>query len=53
MKYKPIWKRLSEQRLDQQSLQKAIKSIKRCRSLTESEKEWALTLQWANDNGYI
>ena len=56
MKYEPIWKRLSRQRLDQQSLQEAIKSLKRCRSMTESEKEgeeWALILHWANDNGYL
>lgn len=56
MKYEPIWKKLSRTYLDQQSLQRVIRSLKRCKSMTEKEKEdeeWALTLQWAYDNGYI
>ena len=54
---KPVWKQLSGKRLDQKSLQRAIRSLKRCtKSMTEREREdeeWALTLQWANDNGYL
>ena len=53
----PVWKQLSMKRLSQKDLQRAIRSLKRCKkSMTESEREgeeWALTLQWANDNGYL
>jgi len=57
MSREPVWKQLSGKRLDQKSLQRAIKSLRRCKkSMTESEREgeeWALTLQWAYDNGYV
>ena len=54
---KPIWQKLSMKRLNQKDLQRAIRSIRRCKkSMSESEregKEWALTLQWANDNSCL
>lgn len=57
MSREQVWKQLSGKRLDQKNLQRAIRSLKRCKkSMTESEREgeeWALTLQWANDNGFI
>ena len=53
----PVWKQLSGKRLDQKNLQRAIRSLRRCKkSMTESEREgeeWALELQWAHDNGYL
>lgn len=57
MSREPVWKQLSGKRLDQKSLQRAIRSLKRCtKSMTAEEREgeeWALTIQWANDNGYL
>lgn len=57
MSKEPVWKQLSGKRLDQKSLQRAIRSLRRCKkSMTESEREgeeWALELHWAYDNGYL
>ena len=57
MSRKPIWKQLPGKYLERKSLQRAIRSLRRCtKSMTAEERdgeEWALTLQWANDNGYF
>lgn len=51
----PVWKQLSGKRLTQKDLQRAIRSLQRCTTISKEEREgeeWALTLRWANDNGY-
>ena len=57
MSREPVWKQLSGKYLDRKSLQRAIRSLRRCtKTMTAEEREgeeWALTLQWANDNGYL
>ena len=56
MARKRVWEKLSGKFLTQKDLQRAIRSLNRCTTMSESEREgeeWALTLQWANDNGYV
>lgn len=54
---KPIWQQLSMKRLSNRDLERAIRSLRRCKkSMSESERnneEWALELKWAHDNGYL
>lgn len=57
MKKKRLWEVLRERGIKERSeLTKAIRSIRndKCLSLKEkNEEEWALILQFSNNNGYL
>ena len=55
MSRKRVWETISV--ITQADLQRALRSLRRCKKTMSKEEidgeEWALELEWANNNGYL